>query len=299
MSVTKANEGLVEQVRQLQAPEDYFKGVDRRDLLLPREILCFSRMRQTHDVDGWEGISTRSGRYDQHSRFVLLVALNGEGSVGVETDVWELKQGDAILMFPHQVHYYMELPDAFCWLFVTFELERERWAGLEGLRDEPRHLPAEAIARLEELLRVFVGAGDGEEGLAVSVMLGKVLSEMRSGEKLEPGQGRGGLVARVREFVFQHLDGDLSVNAIATEVDCSGSYLRERFREEAGVSLGHFVRSVRLLRATHLLQEGTDGVGEIAKRCGFGSFTTFSRAFSQVYGMSPSEYRKGNREQEA
>ena len=82
-------------------------------------------------------------------------------------------------------------------------------------------------------------------------------------------------------------------------MDCSGSYLRERFRDEAGVSLGHFVRSVRLLRATHLLQDSDDGVGEIAKKCGFGSFTTFSRAFSQVYGMSPSEYRKGNRSQGA
>ena len=222
MSVTKANEELVELVRQLQAPEDYFKGVDRRDLLLPREVLCFARMRQTHDVDGWEGISTKSGRYDQHSRFVLLVALEGHGSVGVETDVWELKEGDAILMFPHQVHYYMELPERFCWLFVTFELERERWIGLEGLRDQPRHLTPEAISRLEALMRVYQGAHDGEEGLAVSVALGKVLGEMRQGEMLEPGQGQGGLVARVREFVFQHLEGDLSVNAIATEVDCSG-----------------------------------------------------------------------------
>ena len=58
------------------------------------------------------------------------------------------------------------------------------------------------------------------------------------------------------------------------------------------MSLGHFVRSVRLVQATHLLRRGTLGVGEIAKECGFGSFTTFSRAFSRVYGMSPSEYRK-------
>jgi len=299
VTVARTNAGLVEQVGKLTAPEDYFKGVDRRDLLLPREVLCFARKRQTHDVDGWEGISTKSGRYDQHSRFVLLVALEGTGSVGVETDVWELKEGDAILMFPHQVHYYMELPDEFCWLFVTFELERESWGGIEDLRDQPRRTTEATRDLLEALLKTYHAARDGEGGLVVSVGLGKVLRALHAGEKLEPGKGKGGLVARVREFVFQHLDGDLSVNAIAAEVDCSGSYLRERFREEAGVSLGHFVRSVRLLRATHLLQEGNDGVGEIAKKCGFGSFTTFSRAFSQVYGMSPSEYRKGHRSQDS
>lgn len=295
MSVTKTSDGLVEQVGKLTAPEDYFKGIDRRDLLLPREVLCFARKRQMHEVDGWEGISTKSGRYDQHSRFVLLVALTGAGSVGVETDVWELQEGDAIVMFPHQVHYYMELPDEFSWLFVTFELERGSWSGIEDLRDQPRRMTPAGRNLLESMLKAYHSASDGEGGLVVSVALGKVLSALQLGDKLEPGKGKGGLVARVREFVFQHLDGDLSVNAIAAEVDCSGSYLRERFRDEAGVSLGHFVRSVRLLRATHLLQEGDDGVGEIAKKCGFGSFTTFSRAFSQVYGMSPSEYRKGNR----
>jgi len=288
----RSDEDIVERARALPVPEDYFAGEDWSGMVLPRNILCFSRVRQSHEIGGWEGISPVSGRYDQHARFVLLVLLEGAGQVGVETDVWDLKPGHSIVMFPHQIHYYMELPEEFCWLFVTFELEKNAWGKLETLQNQPRKVSQYGGALLQNVLNAYHETSSEDKALKVSVILGKLLQELNIGEFVKTGEAEAGLIARSREYVFSHLDGDLSVNAIAEKMGCSGSYLRERFREEAGVSLGHFVRSVRLVRATHLLRETDKGVGMIAQKCGFGAFTTFSRAFSQVYEMSPSEYRK-------
>jgi AraC-like DNA-binding protein len=290
--IARTDEEIARRARALPVPEDYFAGVNWDGMVLPRNVLCFSRVRQSHEIRGWEGISSVSGRYDQHARFVLLVLLEGAGQVGVETEVWALKPGHAIVMFPHQVHYYMELPDNFCWLFVTFELEKDGRGQIEALRNQPREVSERAGTLLNEVLDAYAHVHSAENALDVSMKLGKALQELNAGAAVERRTADAGLIARSREYVFGHLDGDLSVNAIADEMGCSGSYLRERFREEAGVSLGHFVRSVRLVRATHLLRETNEGVGTIAKRCGFGAFTTFSRAFAQVYGMSPSEYRK-------
>ncbi|MDA0766602.1 MAG: AraC family transcriptional regulator [Verrucomicrobia bacterium] len=290
------NEGdLLKAVGSLDEPDDYFTGIDWGGLCLPRNILCFSRQHQAHETEGWSGISAQSGRYDQHSRFVLLVGLDGAGRVGVETEVWRFERGEGILMFPHQVHYYMDLPERFCWLYVTFEMDGEGRDVLGDLRDRPRTVSAACQEQLTKFLRTYEGGGGAENALRASVDLGHVLEEFAKGSVLKAVGAGAGTVSKVREFVFGHLGADLSVDAIANEMGCSGSYLRERFREESGISLGHFVRSVRLVRATHLLREGTQGVGEIAMECGFGSFTTFSRAFSQVYGMSPSEYRKTSR----
>lgn len=288
----RSEEEILLRARTLPEPGDYFVGLDWGGMVLPRNLLCFSRTKQSHEVGGWGGISSVVGRYDQHARFVLLVLLEGSGRVGVETEVWGLQEGDAIVMFPHQVHYYLELPEDFCWLFVTFDLEKESRGQLEGLRNRPRVLSAHGRGLLNKALASYQKAVSAEEALQVSVNLGLVLGDLTTGTPVEKSNAEAGLISRSREFVFGHLDGDLSVNAIAEQMGCSGSYLRERFREEAGVSLGHFVRSVRLVRATHLLRETDEGVGTIAQLCGFGAFTTFSRAFSQVYGMSPSEYRK-------
>ena len=77
--------------------------------------------------------------------------------------------------------------------------------------------------------------------------------------------------------------------------DPTESYLRAVFRDGAGVSLGNFVRSVRLVRATYLLEQGKLDLGVIAGRTGFGSLTSFTRAFRRMYEMTPSSYRKRSR----
>lgn len=287
---------LIKQVKEIVEPEDYFMGSDWGSLCLPRNILCFSRQCQEDETEGWSGISAQSGRYDQHARFVLLLILDGAGRVGVETELWQFGESEGILMFPHQAHYYMELPEEFCWLFVTFEMNGEERGVLEDLRDRPRMLTASCREKLQKFLSTYGNGSSAEDALQASVDLGHVLEEFKAGEVLQSVRSAGGTVSKVREYVFEHLAADLSVDAIAAAMECSGSYLRERFREEAGISLGHFVRSVRLVKATEYLREGTQGVGTIAEECGFGSFTTFSRAFSQVYGMSPSEYRKSARQ---
>ncbi|MDP0489434.1 MAG: AraC family transcriptional regulator [Verrucomicrobiota bacterium JB023] len=277
--------------KSLQEPSDYFNGKDWSEELLPKKILCFSRLKQS-ETGGWGGITATPGRYDQHRRFVLLVALEGRGRVGVETNLWNLVPGDAVLMFPHQVHYYPELEEGFCWLFITFELERSKWGPLEQLRDNPRRLTANAMREMGAFLSKWQKAEEGGDVLLASASLGRLLKGILQGDEVAGVAQNTELVGKVREYVQTHLTEDLSVNSLSLKMDWSGSYLRERFREEAGVSLGHYVRSVRLMKATELLRDTDEGVGDIAKQCGFGSFTSFSRAFGQVYGTSPSEYRK-------
>ena len=80
--------------------------------------------------------------------------------------------------------------------------------------------------------------------------------------------------------------------ALSRQMGVSESYLRAIFREGAGVSLGNFVRSVRLVQATYLLEEDQLDLGAIAETTGFGSLTSFTRAFRRMYDMTPSSYRK-------
>ena len=272
-------------------PEDYFSGKDWGDLLLPRNALCFVR-RQESETDGWGLLSTKSKRYDQHRRFVFLVALEGAGQVGVETSLWSLEPGEAVLMFPHQAHYYAELAEEFSWLFITFELPLAFWASIQELRDSPRRLSIESQRQLSDFMRLWRGATDTQGALVASCLLGRILMNVLDAEPLKGLGEETELVRKVRAQVQENLQGDLSVNALSQHMGISGSRLREQFRKGAGVSLGHFVRSVRLMRATELLRDSDLSVGEIAEKSGFGSIAVFSRAFGQVYNASPSAYRK-------
>jgi AraC-like DNA-binding protein len=51
-----------------------------------------------------------------------------------------------------------------------------------------------------------------------------------------------------------------------------------------------FIRSIRLHRAAHMLQEGNMTVTDIAEHTGFGSTSYFSKCFQKEFGCKPSEY---------
>ena len=283
---------LIETARGLPQPDDYFNGLDWDGEILPREIVSFCRMAQDHRTSGWDGISAKAGRYDQHSRYVFLVALEGDGSMGVETTTRQIYQGEAHLLFPHQIHYYIDLPGKFTWLYVTFDLEGparqilELWrAGGRKMNDQAKNLLVEFLAEFQK-----------EDGLQSSIALGKVFEAM---ETAEPAQNKAesdtDLVAQIKKHVMENLEGDLAMPALSKVMGVSESYLRAVFRDGAGVSLGNFVRSVRLVRATYLLEQGKLDLGVIAGRTGFGSLTSFTRAFRRMYEMTPSSYRKRSR----
>ncbi|MGB0144563.1 MAG: helix-turn-helix transcriptional regulator, partial [Akkermansiaceae bacterium] len=267
---------LTEAATGLPRPTDYFCGLDWSDEILPREIVAFCRREQDHRTSGWDGISARAGRYDQHSRYVFLVALEGSGNMGVETETRRINKGEAHLLFPHQIHYYIDLPEKFTWLYVTFDLEGSARQVLELWRSGGRQLSPEGLEKLSAFLDRFQEG----KGLQASIALGRVFEAM---ETAEPAQNHctpdADLVARVKKYVMENLDGNLAMPALSRQMGVSESYLRAIFREGAGVSLGNFVRSVRLVQATYLLEEDQLDLGAIAETTGFGSLTSFTRAF--------------------
>lgn len=283
---------LISIAHRLGQPTDYFHGLDWGGEILPREIVSFCRVAQDHRTSGWDGISAKAGRYDQHARFVLLIALEGSGRMGVETDVREIHAGEALLLFPHQIHYYVELPEKFSWLYITFELEGEARQALDVWRDGGRIVDSKSQKLISEFLEIY----RSDRSLKASIALGKVLVVLGRGEKaIGKVTSDGDLVAKIKKHVVGNLDGDLAMPALSKAVGVSESYLRAVFREEAGVSLGNFVRSVRLVQSTYLLEQGQEDLGVIAEKTGFGSLTSFTRAFRRMYEMTPSSYRKRKR----
>lgn len=100
---------------------------------------------------------------------------------------------------------------------------------------------------------------------------------------------------RICAYVAAHLrNPDLSVQAIATALNCSKRHIHNGFTGQA-MSLGAFIQHSRLqlvmreLRQPELAQHT---ITDIAMACGFSSSAHFSRAFKAYTGMSPSGYRQ-------
>lgn len=79
---------------------------------------------------------------------------------------------------------------------------------------------------------------------------------------------------------------------VARGANLSRSHAARLFRARFGESPAAFRRRLTLERAAWALRRGVGSVTEVALEAGFDSLEGFTRAFSRVYGTSPSLYRR-------
>lgn len=82
-----------------------------------------------------------------------------------------------------------------------------------------------------------------------------------------------------------------TVEALAREAGMSRARYAEHFTQVIGEGPVGYLRSWRLQKAAELLDETRLPIQQIAARVGYESTAAFSRAFSQRFGASPSEFR--------
>lgn len=87
--------------------------------------------------------------------------------------------------------------------------------------------------------------------------------------------------------------GDLSGDAIASALCMSGQQLRRKLSAVTGDTPAAYIRRQQI-RAAQRLLDGADDlqISEVAMRCGYFDMSHFTRAFKQVTGMTPSQYRQ-------
>lgn len=102
-------------------------------------------------------------------------------------------------------------------------------------------------------------------------------------------------VAKVLTYIASHIDDespDFSLDALADLAGMSKFHFHRQFAAITGITVARLVTVLRLKRASMRLAFGSnDRVTDIAFDSGYGSVEAFSRAFREVQGQSPTEFR--------
>jgi AraC-like DNA-binding protein/mannose-6-phosphate isomerase-like protein (cupin superfamily) len=97
---------------------------------------------------------------------------------------------------------------------------------------------------------------------------------------------------RVVQHLNQHFAEDITLNDIARAVGMSRNNLCAAYKRETGKTVGETLIEIRLQTAKRLLLDENLLIHEIAKATGFGSATTFCRAFQRHEQIPPSRYAR-------
>ncbi|HET7658475.1 MAG TPA: AraC family transcriptional regulator [Bacillales bacterium] len=96
-------------------------------------------------------------------------------------------------------------------------------------------------------------------------------------------------------FVEDHLTDEIDFQKVANLAYCSEYHFKRMFSFLAGVSLSEYIRRRRLTLAAFELRDDNVKVIDIALKYGYNSPDSFTRAFQNLHGISPSEARKQSR----
>jgi transcriptional regulator GlxA family with amidase domain len=92
-------------------------------------------------------------------------------------------------------------------------------------------------------------------------------------------------------WILEHLDDDLSVEALASRVAMSPRNFARVFTREVGLTPARYVERARVEAARRSLEDSASSIEEIADTCGFGTAETMRRAFLRNVRVPPADYR--------
>ena len=113
---------------------------------------------------------------------------------------------------------------------------------------------------------------------------------------VSPPAARGALdprrLQRVKDFIESHLDGALSIEALANEACLSPYHFSRAFKVATGKTPHGYLTDRRIEKAKALMAGGRIPLAEIAYRCGFSSQAYFTTWFKHAVGTTPGAWRE-------
>jgi transcriptional regulator GlxA family with amidase domain len=97
------------------------------------------------------------------------------------------------------------------------------------------------------------------------------------------------VVHRAQSILVEKLDRPPSLALLAEQVGSSARNLTRRFRQSLGLTVGEYLRELRLEHAHTLLQQEGSKVADVAQACGFSGPRQLRNLYRQHFGRSPRE----------
>ncbi len=98
------------------------------------------------------------------------------------------------------------------------------------------------------------------------------------------------IIKASKEYIQNNLHRNIKTKEVAAQVNLSESYFSIYFKDKTGITFRDYILKTRINYAKKLLKSKEVSISEIAYLIGYQDYRSFSRAFKNETGMTPSEY---------
>ena len=247
------------------------------------------------------------GRIDfhYHEFCKLLLLRSGSGGYWVDGQRYALQAGDVVLIASHCVHrpeFEPGVPYERTIIYISPEFLRRHShpdCNLEAIFSAgagPILRPSEKeqrklFALAEQLEKEMSGDKFGRVVLSGGLLLqllaqtGRYLHR-RTALAPSPDTPQNARIVEMLRYIDEHLAEDLTIEGLSEQFFISKYHMMRQFRQETGQSIHAYLSDRRLLHARDLIAKGFSAT-ESCFRSGFGSYSSFTRAYAKRFGTTP------------
>lgn len=231
--------------------------------------------------------------------YLLHFVLSGKGRYSVDNKTYLIEKNQGFLIYPNVVTYYeADENDPWSYVWIGFDGEEaEIYLNNAGLNKNNlifQNENGELLKKyIDDMLEHNTLSTSNELRLQGLLFLFFSLIAKNSTISIgEKGINTNIYVTKAIEFIQNNYFNDIKITDIARYVSLNRSYLTTIFQKTIKQSPQQYLSTFRITRAESLLTLPHLSIGDIARSCGYSDSLVFSRAFKNVKGICPSDYRK-------
>ena len=261
----------------------------------------------------WKGTRMNSeDQYHSHDFPEIAFVLSGCGRYHIEGKIYEVAEGDLIIINPGVHHQAIDTPEGeqptveFFVGFIDFRLEGYPTNFLPV--PDGGHI-IHTTGELRQKLFKICSSMEAESAVQRQgryFMLKAYLIQLlilvlrEQSEPISQTKGysfesvnRKYVVEQMLNFFEDHYAEKISLDQIAENMYLSPFYISKIFKSETGDTPIRHLINIRLEKAKEILENGGGGsIQEIAASVGYEDAYHFSKLFKKRYGISPSQAKK-------
>lgn len=254
--------------------------------------------------------------------YLLVYIAEGTGEFSVGEETYQARPGDLFWIPPDTIHRMEGYAPSMACPYVHFDLvyrpDKSHWdfsipegmlafGELQPLLHPP--VPHPALRALRGRLRAHTNERVGQlireicreaarahpfAQLRMSGLLLEIVAEVLRGQAgaSEAGNAHVPQLEEAADYLQHHCGENVSVEDAAGLAGLSPSRFRDLFSRHFGRSPREYLRQARIMRAKQFMVGSDLTLSQIAGRVGFSTVHSFSRAFKETEGISPTEYRR-------
>lgn len=242
------------------------------------------------------------------NHYIFHYVLSGKGTLYTidnnnKNSVYTIKEGEGFLITPNIINTYeADEEDPWNYVWVEFEgLKAQRYLSDIGISEKnPVFIPKnyDTNNSITENLMFLINNPTAPDPAILGhlyLFFYSLLENSSFNREKKSSSLQEFYVREAINYIERNYSQNISVEDIATYCNLDRSYFGKIFKNSMSTTPQEFLIKYRLSKACELLKNEDTSIKNIAELTGYPNQFYFSRAFKEIYNVSPREWRNKNK----